>query len=638
VPRTSLLFEPLQIAGMSLRNRVVMPPMGTNLAEPGGFVNDATIAYYHRRAVGGVGMLTVEASLIAPESHGVGPELRLHGDEFIPGLRHLSSAVKDAGAVAGIQLWHPGRQTTLTEPVAPSAVAISKRTPVPRALTVEDIGYYTERYAQSARVAQEAGFDFVEIHGAHCYLLCEFLSPVVNRREDEYGGSLANRARWPLAVVAAIREACGPGFPILFRLEGSEHVDGGFDIDEATEVARWLEQAGVACISVSAGTWSSAQWTIPPMSMPRGCLVPLAAQIKRAVDVPIIAAGRLDDPVLAEETLAAGHADLIAVGRGLIADPDWPEKVRSGAAEAIRPCIACNACADLVGMAKRAQCAVNPEVARDHTWRLVPAERPLRVMVVGSGPAGMEAARIAALRNHDVSIWERADELGGKLDVASRAPSKSEVLRFRSYEARVLEQLGLAIHTGCEVTPATIEREDPDVVVIATGAGALRPAVPGFDGPMVVDAQEILLGTVAIEPGERVAVVGGGATGCETTEMIVDVAGEVSILDMLPALGAGIEVITRRQLLWELRQRGVRLLPGSTVLAVEPGRLVYEGADGSRAELAVDRVALAVGWSARGLALSAQLNGRPAHVIADAARPADFVAAVNAGADAGLAI
>jgi len=637
------LFSPLELAGMRLPNRLVMPPMGTGLPEHDGTCNDRTIAYYVRRAQGGVGLISIEASLISPDAYGVGPELRLHGSEFVPGLRRLVDALRPYEIPVGIQLWHPGRQTLLGEPIAPSPVPLSPRTPVPRELTRDEIAVKVQQYALSAACAQEAGFDFVEVHGAHCYLPCEFISPLSNLRTDEYGGSLENRARFALEIVAAIRERCGADYPVMFRISGAEGAEGGFDVEDAAAVCRMLEQAGVCCISVSAGNWYALHQTIGPMFLPRGYLLPLARRIKEAVSVPVIAVGRLDDPDLAEQTLRDGGADLIAVGRALIADADWPRKVREGRLDEIRPCIACNACVDLVARAEEARCAVNPEVGRELEWRVEPAREPRRVMVVGSGPAGMEAARLARLRGHEVSIWERDPELGGKLDVASRAPSKATVLTFRDHQARTLRELGVTIHTGAEVNAEVIAAERPDVVLLATGADPLVPPIPGIHGPNVVDAQEILHGRVEVAPGERVAVVGGSATGCETAEWLVHAGARVTIVEMLPTVGQGIEQITRKHLLRELREQGVSIMTRTKVTMIEPNEVLYEtvgagGAAEGEGALPVDRVALAVGWRPRGPSLAAEVAGPEVVVLGDASQAADFVAAINAGADAGLGV
>ena len=629
----SLLFEPLEFAGLRLPNRLVMAPVGT-CQDADGYVTDALVAYYRRRAEGGAGAITVEASLVTPES--LGHEPRIHGREFVPGLRRIVDAVRPHGPVTGIQLLHPGRQVVAGPSVAPSAVPLNSRAPIPRELARSEIRAIAGQYAQAAVLAAEAGFDFVEVHGAHGYLPSDFLSPLVNERTDAYGGNVENRTRFSVEVAAAILDACE--LPLFWRISGEEAIEGGYGIEDALELARRLEDAGVVCLSVSGGTWHTLHVTVPPMFVERGQLVAHAAQVKRAVGVPVIAAGRLDDPTLAERVLADGAADLITLGRGLIADPDWPRKVASGRADDIRPCIACNACVDLVGRGEELRCAVNPEVGREATWRIEPARRQRRVMVVGSGPAGMEAATIARLRGHHVSIWEQNGELGGKLDAASRAPSKSEVLRFRDYQVRKLIELDVDVHVGVEVTGEVIERERPDVVVAATGAEPLVPPIPGIHGPDVVDAQELLFGRVEVSPGERVAVIGGSATGCETAEFLVASGVDVTIVEMLPSIGHGIEAITRRHLVRELRRSGVEILTDSKVTMIERGRLIYETPDGRTGSVAADTFALALGFRPRRDGLPIDFDGRPVIRLGDASQPADFVAAVNAGADAGLAI
>jgi pyruvate/2-oxoglutarate dehydrogenase complex dihydrolipoamide dehydrogenase (E3) component len=323
----------------------------------------------------------------------------------------------------------------------------------------------------------------------------------------------------------------------------------------------------------------------------------------------------------------------------LIADADWPNKVRDGDLDEVRPCISCNACVDLVANAKEARCAVNPEVGREGTWKIEPAAKPRRVMVVGGGPAGLEAARIARIRGHHVAVWDREPKMGGKLDVASRAPDKDVILRFRDYQVRQLEKLGVKMHTGQEVTPDLIESENPDVVLLASGADPLLPPIPGIEGPNIIDAQELLLDKVTITPGERIAVIGGSATGCETAEHVtVRGAGQVTILDMLPHIGQGIEQITRRHLVSWLRSHGVDMLTRAKVTMIEPNQVLYEQADGQTVSLPVDRVAMAVGWRPRGSKLAGLLNGREVMILGDASRPADFVAAINAGAEAGLTV
>jgi 2,4-dienoyl-CoA reductase-like NADH-dependent reductase (Old Yellow Enzyme family)/thioredoxin reductase len=636
---TDVLFESFALGPLHLKNRLMMAPMGTCLDEDG-HISDATIAYYRRRAEGGIGTIIVEGCLVSPDT--VGPEPRISSEDYLPGLKRLVDELRPYGVAVGVQLMQPGRQVVEGPAVAPSPVPLNSQAPVPHELTAAEIGEIVEDYARATRLARQAGFDFVEVHGAHGYLPSNFLSPRDNQRTDEYGGSLANRARFALEVAAAIGAAGGEACPLVWRLNGEDAVAGGFALEEAVVVARWLEEAGVAAISVSGGTWHTLHVTLAPMSVPRGHLVAAAAAVKAAVTIPVIAVGRLDDPELAARVVAEGAADLVLLGRSLIAEPDWPLKVLEGRDADIRPCIACNACVDLVAQGERARCAVNPEAGREQVWAVTRAETPRRVMIVGSGPAGMEAARIARLRGHDVSIWERDTQLGGKLEVAGLAPSKREVLRFRDYQRRVLAELGVEIHLGRSVTPTEVEAEAPEVILIATGADPLVPPIPGIDGATVFDAQAFLREEIPVAAGDRVVVVGGSATGCEAAELLVDAGAAVTIVEMGGAVGNGIEGITRRELVRTLRKQRVELLTRATVVMIGPDAVVYEDRERGRHTVPADLVALALGWTPRGLAFAEQLDGLGAEVevlvLGDAQTPADFVAATNAGADAGLAI
>ncbi len=631
---TRVLFTPFDLAGLRLKNRLIMAPMGTCLDE-GGHITDATIAYYRRRAEGGVGTITVEGVLVSADTEG--PEPKISGPEYLPGLRRLVEALRSYDLTVGVQLMHPGRQVVHGPTVAPSPVPLNSHAPIPHELTEPEIADIVEDYAKAADLAREAGFDFVEVHGAHGYLPSNFLSPLDNRRSDSYGGSLENRARFSLEVARAIIATVGPKMPLVWRINGDDGMPGGLTIDETVEVSQWLEEAGVAAISVSAGTWHTLHVTLAPMFVPRGHMVEYAAAVKRAVNVPVIAVGRLDDPELAAKVVADGDADLVLLGRALIAEPDWPVKVEEGRFNELRPCIACNACVDLVGRGERARCSVNPEAGRELEWQVVPAAESRRVMVIGSGPAGMEAARIARIRGHDVSIWERAEQLGGKLEVAGLAPSKREVLRFRDHQSNRLAELGVDIHLNSEVTPEVVTAEAPDVVIVAIGAEPIVPPIPGIGASMVHDAQQLLRGDVSVAPGERVVVIGGSATGCETAEHLTGEGAEVTIIEMRPGVGFGIEAITRRHLIRELKRSGVQMLTGAKVIMIEDDHVLYE-ADGETRSVPADRVALALGFRPAGNALAEQIEAPQVLVLGDASRPADFVSAINAGADAGLAV
>jgi 2,4-dienoyl-CoA reductase (NADPH2) len=634
---TDVLFDSVQLGPLTLRNRLVLAPMGTCL-DAEGYITEETIAYYVRRARGGVGTITVEGCLVSPEI--VGPEPKIHHPRYVPGLTRLVDALRPYEVTVGVQFMHSGRQVVDGPSVAPSPVPLNAFSPEPHELTPAEIAKIVADYARAAGFAQQAGFDFVEVHGAHGYLPSNFLSRNDNRRTDAYGGDLEGRARFSREVARAIVERVGPEVPLVWRLNGDDGERDSFVVDEAVQVAGWLVEDGVQALSVTSGTWRTLALTLAPMSQPRGQMLSFARRVREAVAVPVMAVGRLDDPELAARVISEDGADLIIIGRGLIAEPDWPQKVQKGRFEELRPCIACNACVDRVGRGLIAKCSVNPEVGRERTWAVQPAQTPRRIVVVGSGLAGLEAALIARLRGHDVHLFERDAVLGGKLEAAGLAPSKHEVLRFRDYEVRQVIQSGVQVYTSTIADAANIAALNPDAVVIATGADPLLPPIPGLDAPHVYDAVDLLSGTVTVEPDTKVVVIGGSATGCETAETLADHGAQVAIVEMRSSVGAGIEAITRRGLIRDLRRRGVEILTDAKVVAVEADHIIYENHESDRNSVSADVVCMALGWRPRASGLTAELQGLGIAIttIGDADRPGDFVAAINAGADAGLAL
>jgi 2,4-dienoyl-CoA reductase (NADPH2) len=634
---TDVLFDSVQLGPLTLRNRLVLAPMGTCL-DADGYITEETIAYYVRRARGGVGTITVEGCLVSPEI--VGPEPKIYDPRYLPGLTRLVDALRPYEVTVGVQLMHSGRQVVDGPSVAPSPIPLNAYSPVPHQLTPVEIMKIVADYAQAASFAQQAGFDFVEVHGAHGYLPSNFLSRTANQRTDAYGGDLVGRARFSREVACAIVASVGAEMPLVWRINGDDGEGDSFVVDEAVQVSGWLVEDGVQALSVTSGTWRTLALTLAPMSQPRGQMVSLARKVREAVAVPVMAVGRLDDPELAAEVISEERADLIIIGRGLIAEPDWPRKVQEGRFTELRPCIACNACVDRVGRGLIAKCSVNPEVGREQTWAVQPAQAPRRVVVVGSGLAGLEASLIARLRGHEVHLFERDEILGGKLEAAGLAPSKHEVLRFRDYEVRQVVESGVQVHTSTIADADSIAALKPDAVVIATGADPLLPPIPGLEAPHVYDAVDLLSGTVTVEPGTKVVVIGGSATGCETAETLADHGAQVAIVEMRSSVGAGIEAITRRGLIRDLRRRGVEILADAKVVAVESDHIIYENRQGNRDTVPAAVVCMALGWRPRASGLKAQLQelGIAITTIGDADRPGDFVAAINAGADAGLAL
>jgi 2,4-dienoyl-CoA reductase-like NADH-dependent reductase (Old Yellow Enzyme family)/NADPH-dependent 2,4-dienoyl-CoA reductase/sulfur reductase-like enzyme len=628
------LLEPITFANGRLRskNRVVMPPMGMGYAHEDGRVSAKVIEYYRARAKSGVGMMVVENCIIDPDVLGVGPELQLHNKIHLPGLQQLSEVIKGFGALAGLQLNHMGRQTTLGKPVAPSPIPISERGPAPRVLNTADIQYVIDEFVRAAAWVKETGFDFVELHGAHGYLMCEFLSPVSNRRDDEYGGDFERRLTFPLKIIKGIREVCGEDFPIQFRMSGSEYVPNGLTVDQTAKIAQRLVEEGVASISVSAGNWQTLRYIMAPMFMPPAYLADDAAKIRAAVNVPVIAVGRIHSVKVAEEVLQQGKADMVAVGRGLIADPDWVQKLEDGRQDDIRPCISCNACVDLVSRAQEARCTVNAYLGREQDVLEAPPHKR-HILVVGAGPAGMEAARVAAVRGHKVTLIEKGSKLGGKLIVSAAAPSKTEMNSFIDYLSFQNKKLGVTIHTDTVLDQDAVLALAADIIVNATGSFPVVPPIEGVKQDNVFVAEAVML--EQHKAGKRVAIVGGGGTGCEAAEWLVDRGHEVAIFEMMAHIGANIEQITRRWMYYELRKAGAQLLTKSKVVRIDGENLVYSDANGDEKVYECDTVLIALGYRPTDDLAFCDDDGFPipTYRVGDADRPGTILDAVTAGAN-----
>lgn len=585
----SLLFQSFRLGTLELPNRLVMPPIATMLAERGGRVSKRLIDYYARRAEGGAGLIAVEILSVDPVQVTSPHQLKISDDSFIPGLAELVRAVKARGARVAAQLHHPGRQTSSratggVQPVAPSAIPCPLIREMPRELTKEEIAEIIERFAQGARRAREAGFDAVEFHGAHGYLICQFLSPFSNKRTDEYGGDVERRARFALEIVKRTRELVGRDYPIIFRISAEESVPGGLTLDETRAIARMLEEAGVDCLSVSAGNYGAMDRMVQPILHPVGCLVPLAAEIKKAVKIPVIAVGRINDARFAERVLREGKADLIAMGRPLLADPDLPRKSQEGRYGEVRKCIACNICMDLIFRRPPIACLMNPEVGKEGETE-TPAEVLKKVLILGAGPAGLEAARVAHLRGHKVTLWEQAPELGGRWSWLIKPYIKDRL--------KELQRLGVRVELGKEITPEAVAAAGPDVVLATVPASPVIPDIPGIKGDNVLLADDVLEGRKEVTG--KVVVLGGGNIGCEVAMHLVRKGVEVSLVEHGVRLGSGIEPITRRVVLEELRRYGVRLFPGHQASEIKGNEVIIRPAEGEGVKLEVTYVILALG-------------------------------------------
>ncbi len=626
---------------MRLKNRIVMPPMGTRYTTFGGAVTQRFTDYFVERARGGVGLIIVPFASITMEAISSLYPLGIWDDAFVPGLRDLVRQVHAAGAKVAIQLAHAGGQTsyafTRRPLVAPSAVPMVGRE-TPRELTVEQIGQVTQAFCEAARRAAEAGFDAVELHMAHGYLLNQFLSPLFNRRTDAYGGDLAGRSLFPLQVLQRVRETTGDALPILCRLNADDGVPASLELAEACAIAVMLEQAGAAAIDVSAGIGESFALSVPSMSDLPATLVPFAAAIKAVVEVPVIAVGKIHDPLLAERILAQGKADLIAVGRGLIADPEWALKAAEGRLDDIRPCLTCNRpeCHGRILRQLDMGCVVNASVGRESMFRLSPAHTPRKILVAGGGPAALEVARVAALRGHRVILCEEDESLGGQLKLAAVPPHKSDIEKLTHYLEGQVARLGVDVRLHCRVTPELVAQESPDAVVVATGGRPLVPNIPGA-AKHAVTAWDVL--STRTQVGQRVVIVGGGDVGCETAEYLAAQGKRVTIVEMLPDVAGELAAWTRRLLVERLVRAGVEILTQTRVVCIESGRVAYDRGGVTGEISPVDSVVLACGVQPRReLADSLRPAGVPVHVIGDASKPRSLADAIREGFELGFAL
>ena len=632
------LFRPISVRGLTLKNRIVMPPMGTRYPTYGGAVTSKLIDYYVERAKGGVGLIIVQFTVVTPEGVSSLYPLGIWDDTFVPGLRALAEAVRTAGAKVAIQLAHAGGAASSAMSrrpvVGPSAVPALGRE-VPRELSREGIAQLIDAFGAAARRAVRAGFDVVELHMAHGYLLNQFLSPLFNRRTDSYGGTLEGRARFPLEVLRQTRQAVGDGMPVFCRLNAEDGVEGGLTLAEAQVVATLLERDGADVLDVTAGIGESFEMSAPPMTIPPGSLVSYAAAIKTVVKVPVVAVGRLHDPVLAEQVLAEGKADLIAVGRGLIADPEWPRKAAEGRYGDICPCIACNQpeCHGRIFQQVELGCTVNAAVGREARYAVKPAARSRRVLIVGGGAAGLETARVAALRGHAVTLCEQMESLGGQLWLAAAPPHKGDIEKLIRYLSGQVQRLGVAVRLSCPVTPRLVAELAPEAIVLATGAEPLILPLPGA-ADLAVTAWDVLRGRVEI--GDRVVVVGGGVVGCETAEYLAAKGRQVTILELRGDVAPELVPWTRRMLLERLIASHVEILLQAQVKAIQPSRVLYDR-KGVTGEIApVDTVVLACGArSRRDLVEQLQTSGVPLYVVGDASQPANIAEAIRSGFELG---
>jgi len=642
------LFEPVMIGKMELKNRIVMPAMCTMFGTAFGEVNNRDIDFYVERAKGGVGLIIIENTCVEwPRGKAGASPIRIDDFKFISGLHDLAEAVHPYGTKIATQLHHTGRQNSVmfctegVELVAPSAIpCMPIGGDMPKALTVDEIKDLVNRFVLGAARTQMAGFDAVEIHGAHGYLITQFMSPYTNKRTDEYGGDFDRRMRFALEIVKGIRAAVGPDFPIIFRMSADECVEGGLTLKDSKMIAKKLEDAGVDAISVSAGIYESKPWharIFPPSGMPMGCNLDLAQGIKEVVAVPVIVAGRLS-PLLGEKALEDGKADLIAIGRPLLADPNLPRKAQEGRLDDIRPCLYCNEkCIGNLHKLLSVSCQVNASVGREREYEIRLAQKAKRVLIVGGGPGGMEAARVAALRGHKVSLYEKDEELGGQLVPASVPSFKDPIKDLIKYFKLQLEKLAVRVETGRQVNLGLIKELKPDVVVLATGATPIIPEIPGASNERVVTAVDVLLGKKKV--GREAIIVGGGEVGSELAWHLAGNGKKVTLIEMTFAVARDMCAVSRGFLLDKLDELGVNIMLNTTVKKITDEGVIVSNAGGEKQVIKGDTVVLCVGFKAnKGLQSEVEDIVPEVYTIGDCVKPGKIFDAIHGGAFIGRQI
>ncbi len=627
-----------------------------------GKLNDRYFNYFQERANGGAGLLTVGP--VGVDFIGSGAiALSLANDDAISDFKKLTGIIKDGEARAWIQLFHAGAYSHPMfvdgrQPIAPSAVYSRYSQTTPREMTLEDIHQVQEDFTRAAERAREAGFEGIEILASAGYLITQFLSPKTNQRTDDYGGSFENRVRFPRELIELLRKRLGPEYPLTIRMAGNDFVrDSNTDM-ETPEFAKIYEQAGVDAINVTGG-WHESRVPQLPMHMPRSAFAFLALNIKKAVSVPIIASNRISDPGSAEQIIKDGYADMVNLGRVLIADPQWPQKAFEGKVDEIRPCVGCSqGCTDEVFNGRPVFCVGNARAGFEGERQLLKTDDPKKVMVVGAGAGGLEAAVTAAICGHQVDVYEKDSDIGGQLWIAGAPPHKQEILEFIRYYRAQVNKHQIPLHLNTTVDSEVIKKQNPDYIVLAEGAEPMLPQIDGYDDPAVYSAWQVLKGNPVL--GKSVAVIGGGSVGLETAlfiaakgtitpetlhflfayeavnperlrELMFRGSSKVTVFEMLPRIGQDVGKSTRWILFDNLKRFKVSVKTGATVTSIRNGDVKFKK-DDKEHQVQFDNVILASGSkSVPGLSTQVKKMGYPFATVGDGVRPGKLNEAIHGG-------
>lgn len=641
------LFSPIRIGSMEVPNRICFAATSSELADTDGFVTDDMIEFYAERARGGTGLIIVETTYVAHEGKRLPRNPMLHEDRYIAGMKRLVEEAHAGGAKIAVQLNDGGREAvtavTGAQPRGPSAIAShftgGGSVSMPREMAAAEIGALVGQFADAAERAREAGFDGVELHGAHGYLISQFLSPLANHREDEYGGSVRGRARFFVELIQAIKYRLGDNYPVICRLNSDDCVPGGMPLADTLETVRYLEEAGADSISVSAGMHASRPYMIiPNMAVEHGWNRASGAAVRRHCNVPVMIAGRIHKPEMAEAIIENGEADMVGISRSLIADPWWPHKARIGRSAEIVPCIACNECVANIHGHHGIACTVNPFASKEHRLKEALAEVPprRRIAIIGAGAAGLSVALVAARRGHEVHLFEQGERLGGQLNIAWLPPHRDAIRSILDYYRQEVHRLGVTTHLGKAPSIERLRELQPDSIIIAIGARSTRPEVKGGDKAHVLTGWKVLAGVE--HPGNRVVVVGGGLVGIE-------------VADHLAAQGKAVTLVARSGILKKavhadrihyedrLKEEGIEALTDTDVLEVGDGWIDLRTPSRDRRIAPIDNVIFCTGYEDRmDDAAAYSLPGIEVEYVGDVRGSRKFFHAIEEGAMAALRI
>ena len=609
------IFSPLTVKNMTIKNRIVMMPMGTNYGEQNGEMSFLHINYYEQRAKGGTGLIIVEnASIDSPQGSNGTTQLRIDHDNYLPRLFKFCENIHRYGTKIAIQINHAGASAVSSrinmQPVSASDVPSKEGGEIPRPLSKEEILHIVKKYGEAAKRAQTAGFDAVEIHAGHSYLISQFLSPITNKRTDEFGGSVENRTRFCRMVIDEVRKQVGPFFPIMLRLSADDLMEGGNTLDDTLKYLDYLQEE-VDIFDVSCGLNGSIQYQIDANYLPDGWRSYMAKAVKEKFNKPCISMGNIRDPKVAERILADGDADLIGMGRGLIADPAWVNKVATGHECDLRKCISCNVgCAgNRIGVNRPIRCTVNPSVLEGDVYKKLHVNKNCNVVVIGGGTAGLEAACTAAEVGCNTFLLEKGNELGGLASLISRIPAKNRLADFPHYLMHRAEQLeNLYIFKNTEGTPENIRKFHPNIIVSSTGSAPLLPPITGLKDRIDNENYNIysILGMIShindfpkdLE-GKKVVVVGGGAVGLDVVEFFADRNADISIVEMMDQIGRDLDPVSKNDTKTMMKKHNVHQLTKTALLEVKDSSFLVKG-DGEPYELPFEYGFVCLGMRAQG--------------------------------------